>query len=593
MKRLLSVFVALVLAVGFLFAGGTKEAPGPGTVGGLASVPRNRTLVTSGWDYYSQVPTPDNMSPYTGATGLNRNILSNSVFEGLFYANLMTGKIEPWMAESYSYNSDYTQVTVNLRHDVVWSDGQPFTSADVVFTGDMLMANAPLMTYAAQFKADVAKVEAQGPYVVVFTLTHPNSRWARDELAYNLGQPARFVIVPKHVWEGQDAKKFTDLDLAKGWPVGTGPYKLVYNSNNELVFDLRTDWWAAKAGLVPLPKVQRIIYRPSTSEGTPQLYISNQVDLGRSLPAGAFEAAKNQNPDLVSWNNQGPVWGAPDGCEYRLTFNNQKAPFDNPQLHWAINYALDRQQIVKLAYENSTTIAVAPLSTYGEVQKYVKELKSLFDKYNVNDHDLTKVNDIMTKLGYTKDSAGMWQGPSGAPFKPVITSGSGDPAGPVIVQQLRNAGFDASLNVEQDAAFIQDATSGNFEMHLWVHCGSAYDPYQTLEHYSSKYVAPVGQQVSSLRAYTRYSNPKLDAVLAKMAQMVPSPDNPQYVSLVSEALGYYFQDLPDITIAAETQVIVFNTKYWKGWPTAENPYMHPFIPWEGFGRVIETIQPTQ
>ena len=46
--------------------------------------------------------------------------------------------------------------------------------------------------------------------------------------------------------------------------------------------------------------------------------------------------------------------GFPNGCVYRLTFNNQRPPFDDPDIHWAINHAIDRTQYIQLAYEGST-----------------------------------------------------------------------------------------------------------------------------------------------------------------------------------------------------------------------------------------------
>ena len=58
--------------------------------------------------------------------------------EGLFYYNMLDDQFIPWLAEGYAYNPDYTQLTVNLRNGVEWSDGQPFTARDVVFTLGLL-----------------------------------------------------------------------------------------------------------------------------------------------------------------------------------------------------------------------------------------------------------------------------------------------------------------------------------------------------------------------------------------------------------------------------------------------------------------------
>ncbi|NOG48236.1 MAG: hypothetical protein HND48_01405 [Chloroflexi bacterium] len=103
-----------------------------------------------------------------------------------------------------------------------------------------------------------------------------------------------------------------------------------------------------------------------------------------------------------------------------------------------------------------------------------------------------------------------------------------------------------------------------------------HDPWLTLEHYHSKYSAAEGEPTNNLRAYTRYANPELDALLDTMETMVPSPNDPAYMDLVSQALAIYLRDLPDITLAEELQVIPFNTTYWTGWPSAADPYSHGF-----------------
>lgn len=590
MKRILLLLVALLVTT-LLFGGGAQEGAG-GEAARPGQVPRNRTLISSGWDYYAQVPSPDNMSPYSGPTLHERNILHYTVFENLFYSNIVGGSVEPWIGEEWEYNDDFTQVTVTLRDDVTWSDGEQLTSEDIVFTGNMLLDNAPEMTYASQFADNVDSVEAPDDFTVVFNLKRPSPRWARNELAYSLGQPARFVIVPEHIWAGKNPLEFTNLDIEAGWPVGTGPFTLVRAGNDQLVFDRRDSWWADEAGKQAMPQVERVIYRPSTAEAHPQLYISNQLDTGRDIQVGAFEAARQQNRNLRSWNDSGPQWGAPNGCTYRLTFNNQRAPFDDRDIRWAVNYALDRDEIINLAYEGSTYTAIAPLSAFDEIQSYVQKLSSVIDSFDVDNQDFDMVAEIMESKGYSQNSDGFWA-MNGETLELDIQSQQGNPMGPIIVQQLQDAGFDARLEVTQNAAFVENARTGEFDLHLWVHCGSVYDPYQTLEHYHSSYAVPPGELVSSLRAYTRYDNPDLDAILDEMAGMVPSPDDPEYLELAGEALRIYFEDLPDITIGEERQVFVMNETYWTGWPNADDPYMHPPIPWEGYARVIHNLEPVQ
>src|SRR5690606_9723563 len=294
----------------------------------------------------------DNFNPYAAVLLHQRNSLHYTVNEVLFYTNHNTNETTGWQAESYSYNDDFTEVTIKLREGVKWSDGEAFDAEDVAFTFDMLKAAAPDLLFSSAIAEWVESAEVVDPLTVRVKLTKPGPRWAADFLA--TGQSTRFVVVPKHIWEGQDPKTFGNYDPAKGWPVGTGPYKLVKADASSLFYDLRDEWWAVDTGLVQaMPRPERIVYAPATAEAMPPLFATNQIDMGRSIQPGQFEAIRVQNPALIAWNKEGPVWGTPDGCIFAIRFNHQTPPFDSVSLHHAINAAIDRTQVVNLAYEGS------------------------------------------------------------------------------------------------------------------------------------------------------------------------------------------------------------------------------------------------
>lgn len=574
-----SALAALVVTTGIASAQSVPE------------VPRNRTLISQGWDFYNQVPSIDNFNPYAGVLLHQRNSLHYTVNEVLFYTNHNTNETTGWQAESYKYNDDFTEVTLKLRDGVKWSDGEAFDAEDVAFTFDMLKAAAPDLLFSTQIAEWVASATVADPLTVVIKLTKPGPRWVKDFLA--TGQSTRFVTVPKHIWEGQDPKTFANFDLAAGWPVGTGPYKLVKSDASSLFYDLRDSWWAVDAGVASaMPQVQRVVYVPATAEAMPQLFATNQIDMGRSIQAGQFEAIKAQNPGLVAWNAEGPVWGGPDGCTYAIRFNTQVAPFDNPALRHAINAAMDRDQIVNLAYEGSMLRATLPFSSYPGMVNYVDQLKDVAGVADIDANGPELVEKYMIEAGFTK-AGDKWANADGSPLQVELSVAQADPSGPVLSQQLQSAGFDAVLNVQQGTALNEAMAAGNYQMNMGPHCGSLYDPWQTLEHFHSKYVAPVGEATKNLRAVTRYANPELDAILDQLEQMQPSPDDATYVDLVKQATAIFARDLPEITLVEETQTLVYNTTFWTGWPSATNAYMASFIPWEGFARVVHSLQPTQ
>ena len=160
------------------------------------------------------------------------------VYETLLFFNRADGSIKPWLAESYSYSSDATQVTFKLRSGVQWSDGQPFTADDVVFT-----LNAMKQFEAADYlglASSIQQVALSDPQTVVVTLTSPNS----SILWLLAGQT---WIVAKHIWSSVgDPTKYTDRV-----PVGTGPF--IFKSFTPQLIDLTKNphFWQPGKPIVP------------------------------------------------------------------------------------------------------------------------------------------------------------------------------------------------------------------------------------------------------------------------------------------------------------------------------------------------------
>ncbi|WP_309085476.1 ABC transporter substrate-binding protein [Chelativorans sp.] len=558
----------------------------------LREVPRNRTLITQGWDYYNQVPAPSNYHPYISPLQNIRNVLHYTINEALFYTNHQTNEIIPWIAESFTYNDDFTEVTLKIRPDVKWSDGEALTAEDVAFTFEMLKGAAPDLSLSSTISEWVASVEATDAQTVVLKLSKPGPRWAQDTLA--TGQVDRFAVVPKHIWQDQDPKTFNNFDIAKGWPVGTGPFKLVKSDETSAVFDRRDSWWAIDAGLAEaMPAMERILYRPATADAMTQLFANSDIDIGRALNVGNLEAVMARNPNIVSWNESGPVWGTSAGCTWRVVFNNQVAPFDNPAVRKAIAAVFDREELADLAFEGSQPPAVLPFASYPGVVKYTSQLEEIIQESGVAEQDLARSEQLLTEAGFKKGADGKWQLPDGSAWPITITAHQGTSLPPVVTSQLQRAGFDAVFKASQDSAYFEALTAGDFQLATATECGSLYDPWQTLQHVHSKFAAQPGQKGVSVRAITRYSNPEMDALLDQMEARQPSPDDAEYMELVKSATRLMLEEMPQVTLIEELHAITFNTTYWTGFPSAADPYAAPYIAWNGFALVRDRLKPRE
>ena len=143
-------------------------------------------------------------------------------------------------------------------------------------------------------------------------------------------------IVPKHIFQGQDWTTFKHFDVAKGWPVTTGPWKVVFSSPEQKIIDRRDEWWAAKAGLAPMPKVERNIWLPNAGEQqSAQGLITNQIDYGLSMQPATFPTMFRGNPKIITHSGQKPPYGYMDWWPLSLYVNNERPPFNDKDVRWA------------------------------------------------------------------------------------------------------------------------------------------------------------------------------------------------------------------------------------------------------------------
>lgn len=576
-------------------SGGEQQAEQQQSGQTSGTVDRTTTLVITPWsDRTGPLMNPDNWHIYQTGNQNQRQIGSKTIYEDLFYTNLNTGELVPWQAESYEYNDDYTSITVKLRDGVKWSDGEAFTCDDVKFTLEMLRDNAPDLNYSFVYEEWLQDVECVDDLTAVINLNKPGPRWFRSNLA--LGHENHQVILPEHIWGDKDPKEFTNFDLEAGWPVGTGAYKLVSSGAQQMVFERRDDWWGAEIGFRELPAPERIILVPvGGDESMAQLLIADDVDSGHPLQPGTFTAVIDRNTNVRSWSDEGPIWGAPDGCGYNLVFNNAKEPWSNVDVRLAINYALDRSEISSLGYQNANYPIILPYSAYMADRWSTPETESLLAEFDRNKTDLGLVAEHMEAAGYEQNADGQWSLDGEILRVPLRTPQWLAPLAPVVAAQLQRAGFEAieMLEPEGSSAWVDDLTLGNFDTMFMVHCGSISEPFETLKDLHSKWGPPIGEKCPSSVACTRYSNPEYDALIDEMESMPGSLDNERYMELVHQAEEIYLRDMPELMLLEELHVVVYNETYWTGWPTANDPYAAPYPPWEAWNLIVHNLQPAQ
>jgi peptide/nickel transport system substrate-binding protein len=533
------------------------------------------------------IPAPDIWNPYIPGTfilqGMNQNLM-----EPLFMLNYETGNIDGWLAESYSNSADLTQWTVKLRPGTTWSDGQPLTSDDIVFTINMLLQYAPQLNWSGAVKQWVQSVQAIDDRTVQFNLTGPNPRFVMENLAGTTSQA--IVPVPKHLWQGQDPVTFKYAWNNGQGAVFSGPYVVEQFSSTEFDYKRDNNWWGAKTGAFPLPAPLEI-RRPWVGDDATmaQMLVNNDSDYwGPSTPS-QLNALVVQNPKLLPYGATGWI----DPCPRMLTLNTTVAPWDNKVMRHAVSYAMDRQQIVNVVYEGVGAPSNFIFPTYKAMQPYIDAGQDILAP--IGEFNLDKSHQLIESQGYKMDGSGKYVGADGKTLSlDLVAPPFMEPWGRMAVQQLQTAGVDANLRLIEWGIFRDQTGRGQFQGAVdWDGCGSTVEPWFGMNRYNKSWVNPIGtagtEYVDNTNNAGRWSNDQYSALMDQIGSL-PLGD-PRIMDLYKQALTIWADELPDIPLVQTPSYIVFNGTYWTNWPTADNAYIQPPSHWEHFLKVLTQLKP--
>ncbi len=541
---------------------GPTVAPAAGPI---KDVPRSQTLIMVRGGTQSKFVEYDLWNPFLPAA--NHQLGSLFLYEPLAFYSAFEDKEYLWLAESYQFSPDYKQLTVKTRSGINWSDGQPFSSADLEYTFSQLLANSTKVKWGADVAESLESVQATDPNTTVFKFKVPAPRFFRFiSYKFDIG----VYILPKHIFQDKDFTTFTHWDPAKGWPVTTSPWKVVFSSPEQKILDNRGEWWGEKAGVGTLPKMQRIVYLPDPGEqGMIQGLVSNQFDLTTGIQPTSFKAVFDGNPAMSSWTGKEPPFGYMDWWPHSLYVNNTKAPYDDPEVRWALSSYINRDVIVDVAWNGAASTAALPIPQYPPVQPFYDALQDDLQKYNTLEFAPEKGDAILQKKGWKKAN-GMWQDANGKPVElELISFFDFTSVGPVIVEQFKQAGITATYS--EPPNMFDRLSSGDYSGALFGHGGSyGDDPYYTLRLYQTSSTAiPGGHLVN----FSRWKNADFDKIADEMYGTSPT-DKAKILDQWTRAMRLWLPNLPDIMIEQGYHRLPQNEKYWQGWPTAQNPYIN-------------------
>ena len=307
----------------------------------------------------NSVAPPTNLNPFN-ISGQQGSWAAEIVWDRLMRVNPV-GLPEPWAAEKVE-RPDTLTVNVTLRKGMKWSDGQPVTIEDAVFSlvAPGFADKAPMYK---PFVANIASVEATGPDTLTIKLKKPDA-------AFLVSSLSKLNLAPKHVWQAifDDLKNKpqTAESIQEEHPVSSGPFRIVRASlNQEIVLEANPDHWSH-------PKINRWIMR---------IMPNVEASMG-ALKSGEinFLADYTGDPELL----KGLAKSSPDievsqaldiGFKF-IAYNERRPPFDNLAFRQAISAVIDR----KLLAEDAWGGAAEPANSWISPALDVWHAKGIVDR---------------------------------------------------------------------------------------------------------------------------------------------------------------------------------------------------------------------
>jgi peptide/nickel transport system substrate-binding protein len=469
---------------------------------------------------------------------------SRLIYAPLETVSTVNGSYTPFLATGYKFTNPTTLV-YTIRPGVKWSDGTPFTPADVVFTFDLLKKYPALDTNGIW--SEITGVAASGNNVT-FTFKAPNVPFAATI--------AQTPIVPQHIW----STVANPVTFTNTHPVGTGPFKLGSFSPTQYTLTKNTLYWGAST----IAPTSVVFPAQATSQATNQLEVSS----------GQFDWAYQYLPDVqATYVNRDPAtnkYWFPPGGTIGLFLNLTQAPYSNVNFRQGVSLSLDRATIAKKAVNGY----LAAASTSGIILPNEQQwLSSSLPNGGVVSQSIPAAMAAFAKAGYTL-RGGKLVGPNGTQASMTITLPNSftdwAAAATEISTELGKVGIKVTLDEPQYAQYSQTTQAGTFNAAIGGFGGTGI-PYNDFNlALNSAYATPV--HTPTVNNFERYSNAGVNNALAALAATT-SPAAQRQATDKLEAMMY--NNLPVVLLYYGGSWGVFSTKHFTGWPSASNPYTLP------------------
>ncbi|QCR08672.1 oligopeptide ABC transporter substrate-binding protein OppA [Brenneria rubrifaciens] len=424
--------------------------------------------------------------------GVPESNVSRDLLEGLVISDA-NGKVIPGVAESWD-NKDFKVWTFHLRKEARWSNGDPVTAQDFVYSWQRLADPKTASPYASYLQyghlaniddiisgkktPDTLGVKALDDHTLEVTLSEAVPYFYKLPIHPALS-PVNKAVVEKY------GEKWTQ---SQNW-VGNGAYKLKeWIVNEKLVLERNPQYWDNTDTVI-----NQVTYLPIASEVTDvNRYRSGEIDMtNNSLPIELFQKLKREIPQEVKVN--------PYLCTYYYEINNQKAPFDDVRVRTALRLGLS-QDILTNKVKNQGDIPA-----YGFVPPYIDGITSVRPEWFSwpQEKRNQQAKKLLAEAGYTTDkplTLNLLYNTSDLHKKMAIAAAS-------IWKQ--NIGVNIKLENQEWKTFLDSRHQGSYDLARGGWCADYNEPSSFLNTMLS----------NSSNNTSHFKNSDFDALFAKSLQV--------------------------------------------------------------------------
>ena len=498
-------------------------------------VPAEKVTLHIGW-----VQEPDNLNPFIGIQGTDY-MLWHMNYDFLVGFDAKKLEPRPELATAWEVSPDGKVWTFTIRSDAKWQDGVPVTARDVAFTFNYINDNQLLNL--STYTNGITKAEVvDDTHVKIYTKA-PKANMLRMVVP----------ILPEHIWSKVTGKEATTSYQNKPPIIGDGPFQVVEWKKGKFVrLAANPTYWGGK------PKVDEVVLELYTNPDT----MAQDLKLGTldgavDIPPAQFKPLNGQDGITTS---QSTSWSF-----IELAMNSYDSPDSkgNPvlkdqQFRTAVNWAVDRQKVVDVAYQQYGTLGSSLVVPYSKYH-WEPPADQAFT------YDPEKAKQILDAAGYKDvNGDGLRETKDGKKlvlrFYATTDSTQNQTAGKLIVGWLNDVGIKLDYQVIDSGALINyqyeytgSTYTPDWDMFIWYWVEDV-DPNFIMDIYTPQQIEGWNDCLWTDPEYTKLN-----------AQQATTIDETQRIPIIQQMQQIFYQGAAYAILAYPYQLEAYNTDKWQGW----------------------------